>query len=598
MERDGRPVELHRKGLALLAYLGVSGSASRDHLAALLWDSWAGRTNLRVELHRLTEAVGEPLFRAGEDPLRLPAWVSVDGEPSAGELLAGLNDVSSAFDFWLQTQRAQQGRAAPGDYRASALARHLAAGLEQPFLVVVRVRPVDDVSAFTSALGAATGLPVIEGCGGPPRAVHVLNPPYSHPCIQAVLDAKDGAYVVSVPAYGEDSLPVLALRSRVPAARTRFVELPPVPWREARAGVLAGLPFSLAAESYLWSGGNAGFLAELASMKWARERDGRLAVPQRVRAAYQFEMRHASMRTRLALERLSVHPGRLSDGLIRCLGADEALDELERRGWLAYDEGWHFQNAESRVVLYRSLQAGRRAKYHRAAANQLASEGRWPAAVFHRLRAGDAVTCTDADPLVGPQGDAIRAWLGLPLAGSSPLSTRFEVGRELALLEAARQGSEITGDGAEWTLVRASGRPAAAVRFELPRGRLLLHVSGRAWVDGLVGGGLERDAVILQVEMGLEARLVFLPGLDSPLARDGLLYLPLSDHLDTWVLVPPGVGEVTVFSNADAAVLELELTVHEAIRAGERPASTRRVVTAIDVAGGPAQRSLFDGLVA
>ncbi len=59
-------------------------------------------------------------------------------------------------------------------------------------------------------------------------------------------------------------------------------------------------------------------------MGWARDADAILAIPQRVRAAYALELRYASMQARLALERLSVQPGAISDSLIDVLEARDA----------------------------------------------------------------------------------------------------------------------------------------------------------------------------------------------------------------------------------------------------------------------------------
>ncbi|HKI57763.1 MAG TPA: hypothetical protein VKA00_00930, partial [Trueperaceae bacterium] len=551
----------------------------------LLWEKWTGRNNLRVELHRLAEDAGVVLFDAGEDPLDLPDWLSVDGSPEDGVLLDGLDGISAGYDAWLEARRGKADRDGLNNNHASAMARNLASEVRPPFLVVVRARPMGDVDGFTAALGEALHLPVVQGAGGPAKAVHVFSPPYDDDFHDAVLGRERGVSVVRVPAYGEDPLQLLLLRNAYDPSRVRFVELPSLTWPDARSGVLHDRPFDLAAEAYMWSGGSAGFLRELARMGWARDEDGRLALPQRVRAAYQLEIRHASMGARLALERLAVHPGRFTDGLIDKLGARDAVDELERRGWLVYDGAWRFRDPSARLVLSRSLQSGRRASYHRAAAEHFTAEGLWLAATFHQLAAGDAPTV--AGPERGDSGlsyYAVLAWLGLDVDGATPETVSVGAGQELALLELGRQGRGLQGEGAEWQVVRWGGQRPSWASFELPDGPQVLHVTGRTWIDPVLGLGVDGDATPLELEVGWGARAVFLAGLREPVVMDGMLLLPLGPTVDVWLLVPPQ-RELRVLSKADTAVLELEITVHRA-GSGVGGGIPGRRVTALDLTGG------------
>lgn len=586
LERDGKPIDLRRKGLALVAYLAVTGAASRDHLAGLLWERWTGRNNLRVELHRLSEDAGVVFFQPGEDPLSLPDWVTTDGAPAAGTFLDGLDGVSPTFDAWLEAQRAQVDRRGPENNHATALAERLVAELKPPFLVVVRSRPMDDVDGFTAAIGRALQLPVVQGAGGPARAVHVMSPPYDQELEHAVLESKAGVSVVRVPAYGEDPFQVLMLRNAYDPSRARFVDLPAMTWADARSGLLRDRPFAEAAEAYVWSGGSVGFLRELDRMDWKRDDDGRLALPQRVRAAYQLEIRHASMGARLALERLSVHPGRFTDGFINHLDARDAIDELERRGWLVYDGTWRFRDPSARLVLSRSLQSGRRAAYHRAAAEHFASEDRWLAATFHRLAAGDAPALPSGERIApGLPYDAARAWLGLEVPGDAPGRAAVDPGRELALLELARRGRGLEGEGADWRFVRWGGQAPSWVSFELPDGPQALHLSGSTWIDPILGLGVDGEATPLELEVGWGARVAFMAGLSGPVVRNDILLLPLDAEIDVWLLVPPQ-RELRLLSRADTAVLDLQLTVHQVARAsGVASRRSRSAVTAFDVTG-------------
>ncbi len=86
LERNGRPVYLtRRKEWGLLAYLLVGVPRhSRDELAALFWPELelaAARANLRKELFRLKQILGEPFFNADRETMALDptadVWVDV-----------------------------------------------------------------------------------------------------------------------------------------------------------------------------------------------------------------------------------------------------------------------------------------------------------------------------------------------------------------------------------------------------------------------------------------------------------------------------------------------------------------------------------------
>ncbi len=595
LEYQGRPVAVRKKGLALLAYLGVVGAASRARLADLLWQNGTGRANLRVELHRLADVTGRSLFEPRADPLRLPSWVTVDRDAVDDTLLEGIDGVSFDLDRWIEGVRAQAERKVLQNRRAGDLARGLAGELRSPFLIVLRARPAEDLDEFLTALSDATRLPLVEGVGGPARALRVVSPPYPDGCTEALLAAREGGWVLRVPAYGEDPREVLELRNAFDPARLRYVELPRVSWEDARQGLLHDLRFEQAAEAYVFTGGNGGFLRELARMQWVREGDGVFAVPQRVRAAYQLEMRYVSLEARLALERLSIHPGPITEALIDVLDARGALDELERRGWLTYDGAWRFREPESRTVLCRSLQPGRRGTYHREVAVLMEVEGDWLAGAYHRIAAGQPVVLTESDRGV-PNGlvqAAVRAALGLEVDGASPRYLETMVGPELALLEAERHGPGTSGEGADWRMVKIPGNGPSAISFELPGKRALVHLRGRCWAEAPLGVGVAGQALPLEFELADGHRVVFVQGLTEPLAQDGedAVLMPLSGAIDVWLLVSDAI-EGRILTRAEAAVVELEITLHAVGRGGAQaanePAQGRemRQVMAIDLSSG------------
>ena len=144
--RGDEPVRVRRKGLALLYYLALEESARREFLADLLWGHSLASNNLRVELHRLREALakaGCQVFESGEDPLILPSCIEVSSAPARGELMEGLEDVSPEYQAWLESKRASLGQ------RKSDLLRHdLADGLlrklrsgPRPYLIITKGQP-------------------------------------------------------------------------------------------------------------------------------------------------------------------------------------------------------------------------------------------------------------------------------------------------------------------------------------------------------------------------------------------------------------------------------------------------------------------------
>lgn len=120
---DGRKVRLRsQKSLALLAYLALEGPTPREQLAELLWGTASGRSNLRVEVHRLERALPGVVQR-GRSVLALgEAWVDVlafEAAARAGEaaeahaLYRGpfLEGLSGGFgpelEEWIAHQRAR-----------------------------------------------------------------------------------------------------------------------------------------------------------------------------------------------------------------------------------------------------------------------------------------------------------------------------------------------------------------------------------------------------------------------------------------------------------------------------------------------------------
>lgn len=565
LEAAGRPVPVRRKGLALLAYLALEGPSRRATIADVLWRTRRGRANLRVELRRLNAVLGRNLQDAGDDPLALPPWIAVEAGGPSEDFLAGLEDVSDAFDEWLAVQRERRAAELAGGQAAQSWVEHLAARIRPPAVVLLRARPATDMRAAAQALAAALRLRLLDGPGAGERpSVRLLQPPFGEERAQQVALDRHSLWVVPLPAFGEESLSVLGLRSQIRPERLFEVEVPPLSWPQARDGPLKGVPFGRAAAVYLQAGGDASYLADLLE-------SGPDTLPGRIHAAYLWEARHASLDARLALERLAVHPGPLPDALIDGFDARTSLDELERRGWLLFDGAWRFADPVARRVVHLGLQPGRKRQFHALAAACLEREGLALAAAYHRREAGGPVDLEGS--LAGLEPWARRALLAavpdLAPAGVAPgpadseaAALEARAGAELALLEESCYGRQIRGGGAHWSIVRAGSESApSGVVFETPWEPLALHLRGSGFAQSPMNVGLDGRAAALTVRIDGALVAVLVPGVSRAEKVDGVRLLPFGERIDAWLEVPAG-RRLRLESGATLALLELEVAAY------------------------------------
>ncbi|MCX8088967.1 MAG: transcriptional regulator [Meiothermus ruber] len=564
LEYQGRELKLQRKGLAILYYLALEGATRREVLADLLWGHSAASQNLRVELHRLGQALaplGYTLFKAGEDPLQLPPFITLDRTPAPGAPMEGLEEISVEFRAWLEGQRSQLMASSSGTVGRERLVQEVASQIILPSVLILTGRPGSGRTAFAQALAKALGMPFLEGPRGGGKALHYLRPPYTDVSIERILTDRDGLWVVERSSYGEDPKLILELRSHYPAERTRYIALPPLSWAEARASMLSNLPFAQAARLFLASGGSPGHLRELLAVP---HNGTEMPLPQRVRAQVQLEARMLSLEARLALERLSVHPGPYSQGLLDALEATPYLDELERRGWLVYAGQWQFSDDASRRVLYLGLQPGRRQQYHRQAALQCAMEEQRMAEAYHRLMAGDTADWgTFVNTLPGWTRYGLKAWLGMNEAlPMKPSTSEVAKGSELALLEEARfgQGFEVDGRHVRWARTPSLSTTSGII-WAAHDEASLLHLKGNAYVENPLGVGISGRAapLMLEIQEPREARVIFLSGIQAGALADNALLLPLQEELDVWFRVPAGAS-VRLTSSAESGLIDLEVT--------------------------------------
>ncbi len=107
---DGAVKSLAPIDAALLAFVAIEGSASRERLLHLLWpghDPESARNVLRQRLFRLRRGLDAEVMAQGAELLALAPGVTHDLDDGEGELLAGLRLVDCGeFDAWLAAQRA------------------------------------------------------------------------------------------------------------------------------------------------------------------------------------------------------------------------------------------------------------------------------------------------------------------------------------------------------------------------------------------------------------------------------------------------------------------------------------------------------------
>jgi hypothetical protein len=564
VRRGEARVKLRTKGLALLCILALDGPTRRERAADLLWGHADAATNLRVELHRLRESlasIGIRGFPAAQDPLELPSDIEVDRtpRPGAGQPLEGLDDLSAHFQAWLDAQRSLLGleHSRPRSQLRQQLVSEVARRIVQPYVLVLKGPPGSGRHEFAKAVAGRLGLLVVETVEAAAPALHFLDSHDVDPeqVAHRVLRQRAGVWALTESAFGRESALLLLLHRLYPPERMRFIELGGLPWHEARSLVLSGLPFEEAARLYATTGGHVGYMRELLRMRPEQGFGPEAPLPQRIRAGYLLESRHLPDATRTVLELLSVHPGVLSDALLARLGFSEHLDALEETGWLRFDGGWSYRDEVGRRVLYRSLQAGRRAHYHaRFAAAFTEVEGETgAAAAFHRDMAARSAA-TDALPIADitslewttPQeraatpvperraGAAVRgdrAERGdAGRRGAQPPRTSVTYGRELALL-LERHANLHVGEGEAWSSCARRARdsePGFAV-FALPDEPCLVTIEASWYAESL----LDRDpaeSVPLRLRFRggprPERQVLFLDAAAATCREDGTLLLP------------------------------------------------------------------------
>jgi hypothetical protein len=570
VEVEGRTVAVPRKGVALLCYLASEGPTRRHRLADLLWDRAGAMKNLRVEIHRvrtpLRELGIEP-FGASADPLTLGPQIRIGRRAMrrGEELMAGLEDVASGFQAWLDARRAGQAHRADRELRSDLL-DDLASTVAPPFVVVLQGRPGAETLAVGRRLARRLELPFFEDVDAFRVGVHFVRPDRHDAGVaaRAVCDDDRSVWIVERSRFGEDPKLLLHLRAEYRADRLRFIDVPPLTWLEARSLLPPNADFDEAARMYLASNGNPRYLTELVELRGERPFGSRLPVPQRMRAAVAVEADRLSRGARCALERLTVAPEPIHPQVVAACGAEAYLDELERSAWLTFEgEGWFFTDRLARSLLFERLPRGHRARLVEGVRTVL-STGASPRARAARPRASAGGRATSP----------VR-----------PPSRALGVGEEIWLDEPEEVTPAVAWSGGTVHVVNLDRRANhVQASFDLPSGPLLLRLSGRAFVGRPSHRIAPRSPVALAtVTLGGRTRrsLRMDDGADASVEAIGHVRVPSQGTFDHWVFVDEATT-VSVAGGSDTAVAEITV---RAYRPFLEPASDGLVVKAIALDG-------------
>ena len=263
--------------------------------------------------------------------------------------------------------------------------------LQPPFVLLVQPQLGGDASVFARELAAVLQMEYRETLGAEP-ALYCPPRPYPPDLAQQIVPEGRSVYVLEMPKIGEIPAPLAELRLRFPPRQTRLLKLPALSWSEARNGVLRDLPFRLAARMYLAAQGNPGYLEALRESDAALESDVELPVPVHIREQLQFKLTLLTPDARNTLERVSIHPGPVSEDLFLWLSGQRVQQELKRHGWLVFNSQgslWTVRSEEVRQVIYSTLHPGRRRTYHQQAANYFGELGDPYCAAWHDYMACD-----------------------------------------------------------------------------------------------------------------------------------------------------------------------------------------------------------------
>jgi hypothetical protein len=586
LEYRDRIVPIRQKALAVLYYLALEGHSPRNTLAALLWDNTDPMSNLRQEIAHLRKVFanyGVDLF-PNHGLLELPSFIQVQTGKHNGMPLEGLElqGASEEFELWLEQQRRKLHSTTGTVWNREDLLDQLATQLRMPSVVILEGLPGSERTAFALRLAARLGLPFIEGLGNVERSLRFLKAPYPPEARAFIGKAKSGVTVLARSVFGEASRLQLELTERFASDQIIEVKLPPLTWTEARRGALANMSFNPAAELYLESQGVPSHLSSLIE----QTRQNRMmpkSLPPKLVQKVQLEARFLSLEARIAVERLSVHPGVLSDEVIHALKIEAHLDELERRGWLRYSGGWRFGFESVRRMVYHTLQPGNRTRMHTQLAQFFAQKREQNVdffEVFHRMMSGEPCNWSEVCArLDAPAKQALELWLQntlrtpirpAPFEGRPSLALPMRSGaRELALLNSLQYGQGFHCKDGKITIVRSEPSfEAAGTVFGTFEEPALIRLSGSVYDTSHFGLGLSGQAAPLRLGVFGEPSGISLASLHEALRHHNHLWLPIGTQFEYWFYAPKH-SALNISTQLETGIIEASLEAWSLAKPGE-----------------------------
>jgi hypothetical protein len=563
--------------------LALDGPTTRGVLAERLWGHFHALENLRSELSYLRSellACGlKDVFARGQDPLQLPLGVVLSEVFCANSvpldaLESGFEELTDGFVAWVEEHRRRllEPRVCLSASRA-VLVRSVAAQLtSRSGVLFVSGLPGAGLSDFVHELARVLRLPFVEGLHSSGPVLHWLPAPHPAGTFDRILESKSDVFVLEQPVFGEVPQVLLELEHRLPASQVLKLSLPGLSWSEARTELLSNLCFSDAARAFLETQGQPDALHEYVAFASL----GTLQQPSRMLGAFQRELRFLELPCRLALERLSVHPGPLCEALIEALDAAAHTDELERLGWLRFETHrdracWSFRHELTRRALYAQLQPGRRHHAHTRAMDFFVLQADVMAKTYHQVRAGLGLNPEALLEACSPwQRVMLRSWLepdGLVELGSSQVAPETGFGTvfddsdsDCQFLEPFEHDLTSTSferhaDG--FVVVRSAASGIERLRFEPNPKAMLLSLRLRAHLESPLQVGLSGFAFPLRLVLS-DGRKFGFCAIDAAFEADGTTWLKLSDQTEMGLVLPAGVG-VQLEVGFETGVLEVDL---------------------------------------
>jgi hypothetical protein len=582
LEFENQTVPIRKKSLALLYYLALEGATNRDTLADLIWDRLDATSNLRVELHDLRlklKPLGVQAFPRGQNPLKLPEGITLEPGKRNSELRntsiqpmegleRGLDQISTAFEQWLAARRRSLIDPVQATWGREKLIATLAAQVQNSSVLVLSGLPGFDTANVVRELARNLNLSFVEGLTGPAKSLKLLKQPFSQTALEVIVDHTEGVAVVSLSTFGELPRLILELEEALSETRLIYFDLKPLSWVDARNGPLSQISFSQAAQYYLETQGNPTHLQYLLAGSQINLQGTQPY--SKIASKIQLEARDLGREARLALERLSIQPGSIPDGLIQALFAEPYLDELERSGWLRFADAWYISYESVRRLIYTSNKPGFRVRTHQRAARYFESINEPLQAAFHRSGALEPTDWEEllefSDPM---QRLALEYWLSKELHRNlrnmtntkkpKTLPKFIDLEHELPVLENDRFGTGLEFEDSAMRFVRASMQPEpAGMEFHSFDHDVVICARGQAFSEHLFGMGLSGQAVPLEFGLsGGRPRLILL-NINAPSIVNDITVLPLEERFEHWIYVPSGTG-FYVHSRLENGIVDLEL---------------------------------------